>query len=139
MTHDETAAGMNWRREIEELHQFFEGWFLGTEASMQRVESVFAPEMSFVGPNGVESNRAETLQMIRDGRAHTTQLEIATTDHRLIHRGDDTLVASYVEHHQLTESSNRRLSTVVFLPEPEAPNGLVWLRVQETWIDSDRG
>jgi len=130
---------MGWRREIEELHQFFEDWFLGTESSMQRVEEVFAPDMTFVGPNGAETNRDETIRMIRDGRAHTTDLRITTTDHRLLHRADDVLVASYVEHHQLAETSNRRLSTVVFLADPDAPNGLLWLRVQETWIDNGVG
>lgn len=135
MTVGENVSDMGWRREIEELHQFFEDWFLGNEPSMQRVEAVFAPAMTFVGPNGHETNRDETVRMIREGRAHTTQLRIATTDHRLLHRADDMLVASYVEHHQLAERSNHRLTTVVFLVEPEAPNGVLWLRVHETWIN----
>ena len=49
------------------------------------------------------------------------------------------VVASYQEHHQLTERRNARLSTVVFTRDPSAPNGLLWFRVHETWMADDLG
>ncbi len=125
---------MRWREEIDELHRFFEAYFLGTESSIERAEAVFAPEFSFVGASGTESDRDNTLQMIRDGHAHTSNLTITTSDHRLVLQTADVIVATYIEHHQLSEGINHRLSTVVFVPDPTAPNGLLWKHVHETWI-----
>lgn len=125
---------MKWHEEIDQLHEFFEAYFLGEQTSLERAEAVLAPEFTIVGPHGIESDRAQTIQMLRDGRAHTTDLTITTSDHRLVAQAADLLVATYLEHHRLSDGENRRLSTVVFVPEPDAPNGLLWLRVQETWI-----
>jgi hypothetical protein len=33
---------------------------------------------------------------------------------------------------------NQRLSTVVFRQDPAAPNGLVWVHVHETWMETER-
>ncbi len=125
---------MRWREEVDELHQFFEAYFLGTESSIERAEAVFAPEFRFVSVSGIDSDRASTLQMITDGHAHTSNLTITTSDHRLILHTDEVLVATYIEHHQLSEGANHRLSTVVFVPDATAPNGLQWKHVHETWI-----
>jgi len=122
---------MRWRQEIDELHAFFE---VGTESSLDRVEAVLAPDFSIVGPHGVESDRETTMQMLRDGHAHATHLSITTSGHRLLHQTEDIVAATYIEHHELTDRENKRLSTVVFVRAATAPNGLHWLRVHETWI-----
>jgi len=125
---------MDWITEIEELHDFFEAWFLGKETSMARAEDAFAEEFTFAGPDGTERDRHGVIRMLTEGRAHTTDLRITTSDHRLIVDTDDAVVATYVEHHQMGAAQNHRLSTVVFVPEQSAHNGLRWLRVQETWL-----
>jgi len=130
---------MYWITEIEDLHGFFEAWFLGKETSMDRAEKAFDEEFTFAGPDGTERDRRSMIQMLTEGRAHTTDLRITTTDHRLIVDTDDAVVATYVEHHQMGAAQNRRLSTVVFVPEQSAPNGLRWLRVQETWLPNLSG
>ena len=125
---------MRWREEIEELHDFFQAYFTGAEDSLGRVEAVLAAEFTIVGPDGNEADRRATIRMLEGGHAHTTDLTITTSDHRLIHESDHLTVASYVEHHLLSERENHRLSTVVFVPDPVAANGLAWLRVHETWL-----
>ena len=128
---------MNWRTEIDDLHAFFEAYFLGTESSLSRLEHVLHPSFSMVGPRGEALDRAGTIAVVSNGHGHTSSLEISITDHRLLHETDDLLVASYIEHHQLTERSNHRLTTVLFAKTPESPNGVSWLRVHETWIDRE--
>lgn len=128
---------MDWRREIIDLHRFFEAYFLGQVDSIERAASVFAPEFTFVGPHGQETNRQATLDQIQAGHAHTTSVTITTSGHRLLHATDDLVIATYVEHHQLAASSNQRLSTVVFAVDPDTPNGVAWLRVHETWMDQE--
>ncbi len=125
---------MHWQAEIVELHDFFEEYFLGRIASLARAEAAFGPKFTFVGPNAETRNRASVIQMLADGHAHAEQLKITTTDHQLLLESPDAIVATYVEHHELADTSNHRLTTVVFVPDPDAPNGLLWHRAQETWM-----
>ncbi len=125
---------MRWREEIDQLHAFFEAYFTGEETSLDRVDAALAPAFTIVGPHGVETDRDGTLKMLADGHAHTDSLTITTTDHRLLFESEDMAVATYVEHHELSDRTNQRLSTVVFVADSAAPNGLRWLRVHETWI-----
>lgn len=125
---------IRWQKEIEELHVFFEAYFLGKVDTLERADRVLADDFTIVGPDGVTSDRAETMQALRDGHAHATALVITTTDFTLLVEGDGFVVASYIEHHKLSERSNRRLSTVVFRASDQAPNGLKWVRVHETWL-----
>ena len=126
---------MDWQREIDELHHFFEAYFLGTEDALDRVEAALGPAFTFVGPDGDQTDRQATIDRIEAGHGHASQLRITTTEHHLLHETDEVVVASYVERHELSASSNRRLSTVVFTVDPDGPNGLRWLRVHETWLD----
>jgi hypothetical protein len=125
-----------WHREIVELHEFFEGYFLGTIGAddIGRLEAALAADFTIVGPGGGESTRAQTVAAIREGHAHRSQLEVTITDARLLVDRPDVVIARYVEHHQLGDTMSERLSTVVFTREPGAPNGLRWRTVHETWL-----
>jgi hypothetical protein len=126
---------MDWQAEIIELHDFFEDYFLGKTSSLARAETAFGPKFTFVGPNAETRNRASVIQMLADGHAHTQDLTITTTDHHLLLETPEAIVATYIEHHEHNEGQpNHRLTTVVFVPDPNAPNGLLWHRAQETWV-----
>jgi hypothetical protein len=129
-----------WHKEVVELHEFFEAYFLGTTdmADLHLLEAVLAPGFTIVGPNGTESSRAETIEAIRGGHGHTSSLVITITEARLLSTTAETVVARYVENHALSEGSNHRLSTVVFTRVPDAPNGLQWQSVHETWVAGTR-
>ncbi|MEM7287487.1 MAG: hypothetical protein AAF480_14140 [Actinomycetota bacterium] len=124
-----------WRTEIDELHAFFEAYFLGAipREEIGRVERALARDFTILGPHGAESDRKATIAAIEDGHAHTDSLEITVTEHRLIASTEDHVVATYVENHRLTDRTNHRVATVVFTRDPDGPNGLRWVRVQETW------
>lgn len=127
---------MNWQTEIDELHAFFEAYFLGTIPAHQidRFAEVLDPSFTIVGPNGAESSRDETVAMVRQGHAHATDLSIRCTDHRLLLDDGVTMVAAYVEHHDWPDGRhNERRSTVVFAADPAMPNGVRWVRAHETW------
>jgi len=124
-----------WSEEITELHEFFEDLFNGVVDSLDRAEAALAADFTIVGPDGAESDRAATMAML-EAAQNSRQLDMSTTDHRLVHHSDDVIIASYVERHHIPERDTRRLSTAVFVPDEEAPNGVRWLRVHETWIES---
>lgn len=124
-----------WQREIVELHELFASYFLGATDSLQRVERALADDFTIVGPDGSLSDRDETLAALLAGHAHTTSLVIAIAEMTLLAETQELVVASYIEAHELALRSNRRLSTVVFRRDTDAPNGLAWVRVHETWLD----
>ncbi|NNC78765.1 MAG: DUF4440 domain-containing protein [Acidimicrobiales bacterium] len=128
-------TGDTWKAEIIELHELFEAYFLGTEDSLERMEAVIADDFTFIGPDGSATDRNGTLAAVTAGHGHTESLVIRTVDHQLLVETPEVVVAEYIEVHELSDRTNRRLSTVVFSRDPEAPNGLVWRRVHETWID----
>lgn len=130
-----TTAEAPWRLEIVELHELFEDYFLGRADSLSRVEDSLADDFLIVGPAGAVANRAETLEALRLGHAHTAALKINISESTLVEESGDLIVASYIESHELALSSNRRLTTVVFRRVASAPNGLQWVRVHETWLD----
>ena len=68
------VAMMRWQNEIEELHDVFEAYFLGTIDTLERVEQVLADDFTIVGPDGIESSRAMTMQALRAAHGHTSSL-----------------------------------------------------------------
>jgi hypothetical protein len=125
-----------WMTEVDELHAFFEAYFLGTLPAddVRRFADVLDPDFTIVGPDGGVSTRAETIAAVNAGHAHTSDFTLTTKDHQLVHADDSTVIGSYVEHHGWTDGrENERLSTVVFRRDDSMPNGLRWLRVHETW------
>ena len=126
----------SWHREIVELHEFFEAYFLGSIPAddIGRFEDVLADDFTIIGAHGEINDRAATIEMVRAGHAHTRSLEITITDASLLRETPELVVARYIENHQLTDRTNHRWSTVVFVRDPEGPNGLRWVTVQETWV-----
>jgi hypothetical protein len=59
----------------------------------------------------------------------------ATAVQVLVHH-PPLIVARYEERQQLNDQETRRLSTAIFQEAPTAPNGLIWLRVHETWLSN---
>ena len=125
-----------WHREIVELHEFFQGYFLGTidADDVGRLEAALAADFTIVGPGGGVTARADTVAAVRGGHASATQLRITVIGAQLLVDGPDVVVARYEEHHESANGATGRLSTVVFTRESDAPNGLRWRTVHETWL-----
>lgn len=125
-----------WETEIIELHEFFEQLFLGMTESLERADQALAPDFTMAGPDGSLSSRATVMSQLEAGIGHTPELSITIEGLGLLVETDDLVIAEYIEVHGLRDDrSNRRRSTVVFRKDPDGPNGLRWLRVQETWIN----
>ena len=75
---------MNWQTEIDELHAFFEGYFLGMLPAddVSRFAGVLDEEFTIVGPDGSVSDRATTVEMVGQGHNHATDMTIECLDHR---------------------------------------------------------
>lgn len=124
-----------WHKEIVELHEHFEAYFLGTIDSLDRVDAALAPTFTMAGPDGSVADRDQVMAALKAGHAHTQSLTISITDAELLAESGDLVVATYIEGHALASGSNHRRTTVVFQRADSAPNGLQWTRAQETWVD----
>jgi hypothetical protein len=126
----------NWSSEIAQLHEFFGGYLSGVIDSLERLESALAEDFEMVGPNGENHNKTKTMGAVRESHGSMPSVQITTENHRLLLAERDLVVASYIEVHEFDGGGNRRASTVVFSNDPNAPNGLLWRRVQETRLSS---
>ncbi|MCG8456718.1 MAG: DUF4440 domain-containing protein [Holophagales bacterium] len=140
-------------KEIEELHRFFEGWFLGilpdTDEAFARFADALDGDFMIVSPSGRATERAALLEALRgahgawgsgDGasEAGAGGGRIWIENVRIRHLAGDLVVATYEEWQQKGGEARARgrLSTVVFRREGNAPGGLAWLHVHETWLPS---
>lgn len=122
--------------EIKELHDFFEKWYdqAVAEGAIVRLEEALHGEYSMVFPDGTERDRAATIDAVRTHR-DVGAVTIIVNDISVLYEDDDVVLASYLETQQRLDGGDRRRSTVVFLKDPDGPNGLRWLRVHETKLE----
>lgn len=128
------------RREIEELHAFFEGWFEGTlpddEATFARVADALGDDFELISPDGRRRDRGAILASIRAGHGDHGgagkgfRIEIGDVRPRLV-SGDMALV-TYEERQTVDGSENVRLGSAWFRSAADAPRGVRWVHLHET-------
>jgi hypothetical protein len=127
-----------WKAEIEELHAFFEGWIGGaidaSEERFARLEQALAETFTFVTTGGEVLAREAIVSAVREAHGTRPGLRIRIGEPSLVQSAEDHLVAVYQEWQEVQGERTGRVSTVVFRGSEEAPYGLVWVHVHETWI-----
>ena len=129
------------RREVIELHQFFQDWFTGTianePASFARFADVMSSDFEIIGPSGNHVRRAALIEQLRAGYAvhakkafsisvENVQVRMLTTDLALV---------TYEEWQTKGETRDARRSSALLRSQDGTPNGWVWVHVHETWMD----
>lgn len=128
-----------YRDEIESLHAFFVDWFTGETAkdTHDRVERALGSEFEMVTPSGTRREYADVVDSIRDGyddrESDAFDIEIRNVETR--YSVDDHALVRYEEWQETPNETTGRLSTVLFENDPDAPGGVVWLDLHETWLD----
>jgi hypothetical protein len=127
----------DWEREIRQLHEFFEGWLDGslpdTDAAFARLTEALAPDFTMIVPEGETIDRSELLTRLRPANGRAPR-RITIDETHLIGQSGDMIVAAYTETHKRPDKERSRVSTVVFVKDGAAPNGLRWLHIQETLV-----
>ena len=126
------------KREIEELHQFFQDWFNGdlpeTDDSFARFVNVMAADFEMVSPNG-RSTTITNLQPALRSRHNSWQNGRIWIENVRVHwQKGDLLLVVYEEWQAVDGEENGRLSSVLFQQQSNLPNNLLWLYVHETWL-----
>ena len=131
-------------RECVELHAFFLAWLRphglsanGTKLDPQRFERAFDPAFRLVGPDGGVRDRAAIvgwLHDLKEGRGADFRMEVS--DFRAVWQEGDAILLEYVETQYLQGKTTQRQSTALLKRAPEAPAGMIWVHLQETWLQA---
>lgn len=135
------------RREVEDLHHFFEDWFNGkvenTDGAYARFADVLAEGFVIVSPNGQLQDRQAVIDGLRSAYAPegTEPVRIWVEGFELRRRipteAGDVAVVTYEEWIQRGENRRGRVSTAILRQREGTPNGIEWLHVHETWLPPD--
>lgn len=128
------------RREIEELHVFFEEWFEAAvpddDVTFARVAEALAEDFELISPDGRRRDRDTTLASIRGGYGEHAgegkEFRIEIHDLRVRWALDGGALLTYEEWQTSDGSENRRLSSAWFRRAEEAPRGVRWVHLHET-------
>jgi hypothetical protein len=126
------------QREIEALHDFFVAWYTGETTDFERLEGALAPGFEMVSPDGERVSREAIVDAIREREAayESGAFAIDIRNVELLDRGEDYAVLRYEEWQTTPDGENGRLSTVLFHADTDAPGGLSWVTVHETWLEN---
>lgn len=125
--------------EIVELHQFFEDWFNGnipdTDVQFQRMDDVMDTSFVIVMPDGKRVTRDPLLALLKKSHGKRAGIRIWIESVQVLVSEGGIVIAEYEEWQEENGETTSRVSTVVFREKADAPNGLSWVRVHETWFD----
>ncbi len=126
------------KREIESLHAFFVGWYTGTaeKGPDNRVERALASDFEMVTPDGARKEYAAVVDGIREnyGAYEPGAFEIEIRNVETRYAQDGCRGVRYEEWQETPSEETGRLSTVLFEAAADAPGGVVWRDLHETWL-----
>lgn len=130
----------NARREVRELHDFFEAWYRGEaeQSAFGHPEGSLAPSFRMVAPDGSELGRESVLEMVREGRESEVGREppftIEIRNLRTLRTMGEFCQLTY-EEWQRRDTWDARRSTALF-ERGDGPNDVVWIDLHETRLDT---
>lgn len=127
-------------KEVGELHRFFQDWYRGEleDEAFRRFSGVMGEGFTIILPDARVLPRQEIIDAVRSQKGSDAQAELWIENVRLVHSEAEFLVATYEEWQgRAGHQARGRLSTVVFTRDEDAPNGLIWRHVHETWLSED--
>lgn len=142
---DERTLEERCEAEVVELHEWIEQWSNAelplTDEAFARFGDVIAPSFLIVDPDGTTSSQEPIVNVLRKAHGRWRHAEypvrIRIRNFRLLHASGQLALAMYEEWHEDDDAPPHkigRLSTVLFGPNPDTPNGLEWLHLHESWV-----
>lgn len=128
------------KAEVVNRHSFFVEWFTGRapEAEMEASARAFAADMRMVEPDGSMIDASQVKAMLRGARGKRSEdfeIRVELIEARLV--GSDAALVVYDEHQVIDGAKTARRSSALFSADKDAPEGVVWRHLQETWITED--
>ena len=120
-------------REIEALHATFVELFTGRSSDLGRCAAALAADFETVSAEGACLGREAVLAGLRTARADD-DFRITISAIRPIWGRGDWVLLQYVEQQYREGRTTWRRSTALFEALAEAPCGVVWRYLHETWM-----
>ena len=124
------------RAEIVGLHEFFVAWFDGSvpRRELSRLARALAPEFEMVTTEGERVDHAALVDGLAEsyGRTEGEPFDIEVRDVEAVALLEDHAVVRYEEWQRRGDGETGRVSTALFRADDEAPEGVVWVTLQET-------
>ena len=127
-------------KEIHRLHQFFVDWFNGelpkTVAAFADFRSATADTFSIIGPSGSLTDIDQLADLLFETHDNRPGLQIEVKNVKVQQTMGDYVLATY-EEWQLEKGADAwtsRISTALLKQNDQAPSGLMWHHVHETWL-----
>jgi hypothetical protein len=125
--------------EVYGLHRFFETWLRGEidadGEGFARASDVLNEGFHRISPSGDVVARHDVLSALR--ASHGTKpadFVIRIEDCRFRTGGRRLGVVTYEEWHEEGGERQGRIATAVLQDRADAPNGVEWVHLQETWL-----
>lgn len=135
---EETSMEERCQREVVELHGFFEQWFNARlpndDQGFARFADVIDSEFEIIGPDGRLTQHEPLIAGLRAAYGTRPGVSIEIRSPRAHKISDDLCLATYEEWQTNGERRVGWISSALMRRHEEAPNGVVWLRVHETYL-----
>lgn len=125
--------------EVVGLHRFFQEWYRGeidpAGEGFSRMSDVLAEGFHLISADGRLVGRSEILASVRGAHGSKSQDFAIRTGECHFRIGSRRMgVVFYEEWHEEGGERRGRISTAVFQDRADAPNGVEWVHVHETWL-----
>jgi hypothetical protein len=135
---DAAAACRNAIVAVQELHCFLQTWYRGegsepTSAALTRLYAALHKNLQLIDPDGVAFDRGGMLALIVPFRGCYPDLRIQVRACKAQEVNGLVLVTYIEEQFELGRRDVRRCSAVM-VPDVDAPDGCMWLRIHETRV-----
>ncbi len=138
MTATDSSLVEQCRREVDELHAFFELWFVGelpqTRSELRRFERVLAEDFRMIQPSGLTKTRDGIVTDVFDAHEAHENVTVETSSLEPRHVADETCLGTYEEWQTTGEERTGRVATALFRRAAGTPNGVEWVHLHETWL-----
>lgn len=127
------------RDEVAEMHARFERWFGGSggapesDADMDAVEAALGPAFVMVTPTGALMERGPLVERLR-AAGGKRQVRLTVEVLRVDEVSPTRAMAVYHEHQSEGGDERTIVSTALFERDGDAPGGVRWLHVHETYL-----
>ena len=125
-------------REIVARHAFFVDWFAGRleDSDFAAALAAFEPDFHRIGPDGALQDHDGLTAMLAAARGRFgAGFAIAIEDVAVLREAGDDALMTYVERQEHAGRTTFRRAGALFSRNADAPLGVAWRFVQETWIN----
>ena len=126
--------------EVEGLHAFFHDWFVAelpdTDEAYARFADALADEFTIITPAGIVTGKEDLIARLREshGSGKEQGVKIWIRGFEVRKEMGDLVLVNYEEWQEIGTRRTGRVSSALLKRDPEAPGGLSWLHLHETWL-----